>query len=90
MDTYPFELNLNNGPPFSYSNVAISAISNTEVFRTGIDKRDGNFYILCGFSIKEVLEHCYIVPKGDEERVCTSFLYFNYSVNYHTVGVYAS
>jgi len=64
----PLELNLDSGPPFSYSNTEISAKSNTEVFETGIDKRDGNFCIVCGIQRKIVLQHCHIVPKHEEVR----------------------
>lgn len=41
-------LNLNDGPLFLYTDSAISAISNTEAFNTGIDKRDSDRCIVCG------------------------------------------
>ena len=83
------KLNLDEGPPFLYSNAAISVISNSEAFNTGIDKRDDNRCIVCGFRGLYALEHCYIVPRNQKDRV-RSLVNFLICVNKcYPVGVHA-
>ena len=66
----PLDLNLNKGLPFSYSEAAISQISATEVFKSGINNRDEQMCIVCGFRGKSALDHCHIVPRHEGDRVC--------------------
>ena len=74
----PLNLNLDTGLPFSYSSSAISTISDTEAFATGINRRDSHSCIVCGQKEKIILDHCHIVPKHEEERVCISLLCLNF------------
>jgi len=55
----PTTFNLLAGHPFEYSGDAISLISGTDAFDTGIDIRDAQ---RCVIGIG--LLHCHIVPKG--------------------------
>ena len=55
----PIKLDFEDGLPFVYSNATISTISNTEAFNTGIDKRDKDCCIVCGYSDIDGLEHCH-------------------------------
>jgi hypothetical protein len=63
----PSPIDLRQGPPFTYSEQAISQISNTEVFSSGIDKRDAEKCIICGFDAKRLLQHAHIIPKVESE-----------------------
>jgi hypothetical protein len=63
----PTPLPLNAGPPFAYSDAAISDISHTEAFVTGIDLRDRERCIVCGRQVG--LAHCHIVPKVEDTTV---------------------
>ena len=74
----PLNLNLDTGLPFSYSSSAISTISDTEAFATGINRRDSHSCIVCGQKEKIILDHCHIVPKHEEESVCISLLCLNF------------
>jgi hypothetical protein len=65
----PTPLLLNAGPPFPYSEEAISTISQTEAFVTGIDCRDRVRCIVCGYCMREVLKHCHVMPKNEDDRV---------------------
>jgi hypothetical protein len=43
----------------------ISEVSNTDAFRAGIDRRDGNQCVVCGHKLPFTLDHCHIVPKTE-------------------------
>ena len=68
----PLSLDLDNGVPFTYAPAAISVISNTEAFKTGINKRD-QYCIVCGHSKDDMgtLQHCHIVAQVETKRVCS-------------------
>jgi hypothetical protein len=67
----PFDLR--NGLPFPYDDYAVSQISNTEAFVTGIDKRDAEHCVVCGIHANEgILEHAHIVPKSEPYTVRVS------------------
>src|ERR1700722_174183 len=66
----PFDLRL--GTPFTYSDRAISQISNTEAFNTGIDLRDGDQCIVCGVSHYDIVQHAPIIPQVEYDTVCLS------------------
>jgi len=55
------------GNPFPYSSRAISVISATEAFNTGIDHRDQGRCVVCGDKLS--IEHCHIIPKTDLKTV---------------------
>jgi hypothetical protein len=61
-----------DGPPFPYPDVAISTVSHTLAFNTGINTRDGERCIVCGRD--DSLEHCHIVPTVEGRRV-RSYVY---------------
>jgi len=63
----PTPFNLLNGHPFAYAEDNISLISGTEAFDTGIDIRDAQRCIICGIGIG--LQHCHIIPKGQNIQV---------------------
>src|SRR5271170_7960037 len=62
----PFDLRL--GVPFTYSDRAISNISNTDAFNTGIDLRDDKKCIVCGDSDRTI-QHAHIIPKVESDTV---------------------
>jgi hypothetical protein len=66
----PFDLRL--GTPFTYSDRAISQISNTEAFNTGIDLRDDNKCIVCGDFGRSTIQHTHIIPKVENDTVRSS------------------
>ncbi|KAF8248442.1 hypothetical protein K440DRAFT_583369 [Wilcoxina mikolae CBS 423.85] len=54
-----------NAAQFSVYTHPISVASNTEAFRTGIDRRDGPACVVCGHRVPHTQDHCHIVPKTD-------------------------
>jgi hypothetical protein len=67
--------NLRLGNPFTYTERAISEISATEAFNTGINERDGHQCVVCGQSDEVVLQHAHIVPKVETNTVWISLIY---------------
>jgi len=65
----PTPFNLLDGNPFEYSDHAISSISGTEAFETGIKARDSNLCIVCGHSERRNLNYVHKIPKFDEDIV---------------------
>jgi hypothetical protein len=63
----PFDLRLGN--PFTYSDRAISQISTSEAFKTGIDARDAHHCIVCGVNRKDVIQHAHIIPQVEDDTV---------------------
>lgn len=61
----PTPFNLCDGNPFAYSAHSISAISGTEAFETGIDRRDNEGCVVC--SIDRCLDHAHIIPKSEPQ-----------------------
>jgi len=41
----------------------ISEASNTQAFRTGVDRRDSESCVVCGYTVPFTVDHCHIVPK---------------------------
>jgi len=70
----PFNLLL-GGNPFEYSEDAISSISGTEAFETGIKTRDRNFCVVCGYSQRRALDYCHIIPKVEDDTVRYELLF---------------
>ena len=69
MSWIPTAYDLRQGCPFTYSERAISLISGTEAFNTGINTRDARHCIICGTSIRCLLEHAHTVPKVEYDTV---------------------
>jgi len=69
MSWIPTAYDLRQGCPFAYSERAISLISGTEAFNTGINICDARHCIVCGISIRACLEHTHIVPKVGYDTV---------------------
>jgi hypothetical protein len=65
----PIAFHLVDGNPFTYSERAISVISGTEAFNTGINRRDDKRCIVCGLDSRVLLEHAHIIPKVEIETV---------------------
>lgn len=63
----PTPFNLTGGNPFPYSDHAISVISATEAFETGINRRDNEKCVVCGEA--KWVEHAHIIPKSEPETV---------------------
>ena len=86
----PGQFNLLEGNPFEYASAedAISSISGTEAFETGIEKRDGDLCVVCGFSDPRALDYCYIIPKVEDETVCYELLFYHIGTDHAsgTVG----
>lgn len=76
-----FELYLDNGLPFSYSNVSLSTISDTEALEIEKNKNK-DFCIVCGLSGPNsiLLERCLVVPYHEKVSIC-SYLYLDYFSN---------
>lgn len=62
----PIPLELHEGNPFTYPESDMSA---AEVFNTGVNQRDAEACIVCGFDVNQCLEKSYIVPKDEERNV---------------------
>jgi 5-methylcytosine-specific restriction endonuclease McrA len=63
----PVALQLWENIPFVYTQRAISELSATEAFETGIDKRDEGKCVICGTVL--AVQHCHIVPKVEPDTV---------------------
>ena len=76
------------GNPFEYAEDATSStsLSGTEAFETGIEKRDGNFCVVCGFSDPQALDYCHIIPKVEDETVRYKLLFYHIGIDLGTVG----
>jgi hypothetical protein len=72
----PEPFNLLDGNPFKYSEHAISSISGTEAFKTGIVSRDGVSCIVCGVGGRGALNLCHIIPKVEEDTVRYELLFY--------------
>jgi hypothetical protein len=68
MSWIPTAYDLRQGCPFTYSERAISLISGTEAFNTGINTRDDGHCIVCGVSIRGN-ERAHIVPRVEYDTV---------------------
>ena len=66
------------GPPFDYSDHAISSISGTEACEKGIKLRDANSCVVCGESERQSLNYCYIIPKVEDDTVRYALLFLLY------------
>jgi hypothetical protein len=71
----PTPFNLLDGNPFEYSEHAISSISSTEAFQTGIEKRDIERCVVCGQSEPVLLNHAHIIPKIEKNTVRYTLLF---------------
>src|SRR6266446_8019128 len=71
----PFNLPV-DGNPFEYSTHALSSISGTEAFETGIKTRDSDKCIVCGFSKRRGLNYCHIIPKKEDDTVRYALLFY--------------
>ena len=75
LTAFPLPLPMNNGPPLGYGleEREISLESTTSAFNAGIDQRDTflgrRCCIICGFSIRGLLEYCHIIKDSDPEIV---------------------
>ena len=75
----PFNLLL-DGNPFQYSDHAISSISGTEAFETGIKRRDRNQCVICGREgarFGRTLNYCHIIPKVEDQTVRYELLFYH-------------
>jgi hypothetical protein len=70
-----FPLPLETGAPpagYAQSECALSDLSTTTAFETGLDERDRFFgqcrCVICGRQGR-ILERCYIIPKTEEDTV---------------------
>ena len=82
----PEPFNLLEGNPFEYSQHTISSISGTEAFETAIKTRDGNTCVVCGFSHRQGLRYCHIIPKVEDDTVCYELLFYHIRTDHGTVG----
>lgn len=64
------------GNPFAYGAVSVSTVtrSQTEAFNTGINARDLGQCIICGYGDPSALEHAHIIPKVEDDTVCSHLL----------------
>jgi hypothetical protein len=65
----PNPFNLSDSNPFEYSEHTISSTSGTDAFETGIQTRDADRCVVCGFSQMRGLDYCYIIPKVEDDTV---------------------
>ena len=79
-DWTPVPFNLLAGNPFSHVLRSVSAISTTEAFVTGINLRDEERCVVCGYSLS--LEHAHIVPRVENKTV-SSLLIFRYASHHN-------
>lgn len=77
----PPVFNLASGNPFTYEARAISVISGTEAFTRGINTRDKKRCVVCGERGRAILEHAHIVPKVEDETVCSPCLLLRISTD---------
>jgi len=77
LEWIPAPFNLLDGNPFEYSEHAISSISGTEAFRTGIEARDGNSCIVCGVGGRGALNDCHIIPQIEDDTVRYELLFYH-------------
>ena len=82
----PEPFNLRQGNPFEYSEYAISSISGTEAFETGIKIRDRRLCVVCGLSQRQALHYCHIIPKVEDDTVRYELLFYHIRTDHGTVG----
>lgn len=82
----PEPFNLRQGNPFEYSEYAISSISGTEAFETGIKIRDRRLCVVCGLSQRQALHYCHIIPKEEDDTVRYELLFYHIRTDHGTVG----
>ena len=66
------------GPPFGYSDHAISSISGTEAFEKGIKLRDAGSCVVCGESERRNLDYCHIILEVEDDTVRYALLFLLY------------
>jgi hypothetical protein len=65
----PTVFDLPSGNPFAYDARAISVISGTKAFTTGINTRDKMRCVICGEKDRGILEYAHIIPMVEDETV---------------------